>query len=308
MKKLTLYSPLVAVCLTALPLLAAEKIPGIGPTSSVTKVQGDFQFTEGPALTKDGSLYFTDIPANRIYKLATSGKLGVFLEPSGHANGLMQDAQGRLVACQMDGQVVAIDLETKQVTPIVETYNDKRFNAPNDLVIDKLGGIYFTDPLFRAPEPLPQRKMGVYYLPPGGKAKRLVEDLAAPNGIILSPDEDTLYVIPSRSQKMMAYPVTGPGILGEGHVFCELRQPAGEQNTGGDGLTVDMRGNLYITSGLGIQIFNAQGKYLGVIEFPEKPANVSFGGPQRKTLYVTARTSLYSVEMESQGHVFATGK
>lgn len=301
------WLPLVLVGLapwtTSAQEIKNQPIPGIGPKGEVRKVAGDFAFTEGPAADADGNLYFSDIPNNRILRLSASGDVSVFVEPSGHANGLMVHG-GRLLACQMDGQLASIDLKTKEVTAICKTYNGTRFNAPNDLVINRSGGIYFTDPRFLAPEPWPQGKEAVYYRAADGTVTRLLDDLPAPNGVILSPDEKTLYVIPSLQKEMMAYPVIGRGKLGEGRVFCTLEQPEGRDNTGGDGLTVDTQGNIYITSALGLQVFDPQGKQLGIIRFPEQPANVTFGGKDYKTLYVTARTSLYAVDMEVKGHVF----
>ncbi|MCA9124244.1 MAG: SMP-30/gluconolactonase/LRE family protein [Planctomycetaceae bacterium] len=284
-------------------LLAADPIPGIGPKDDVRKLHGDLQFTEGPTWDGQGNLYFSDIPANRIYKVDASGTLSVFIEPSNHTNGLMVN-HNRLLACEMDGRLVAIDLASKETNAIVSKYRNQRFNAPNDLVIDREGGIYFTDPHFRAPMPLPQEVVAVYYATEEGQVSRLIDDLKAPNGVILSPDEKTLYVIPSLQKQMMAYPVTSPGKLGPGKVFCELQQPEGKDDTGGDGLTIDTQGNLYITSGLGIQVYSPDGKWLGIISFPEQPANCSFGGSSNQTLFVTARTSLYAVEMEAKGHVF----
>jgi gluconolactonase len=228
----------------------------------------------------------------------------VFLEPSDHVNGMMFNAAGRLFACQMDGRLAAMDFETKKLTVLADGYQGKRFNAPNDLVLDRAGGVYFTDPRFRAPEPWPQGKEAVYYRAGDGKVTRLIDNLPAPNGVILSVDEKTLYVVPSMQQEMMAYPVKAAGELGEGKVFCSLTQPEGMTGTGGDGLTIDTKGNLYITSRLGIQVFDAAGKHLGIIKFPEQPANVTFGGPDNRTLFVTARTSLYSAAMQSTGHQF----
>ncbi|HSG71276.1 MAG TPA: SMP-30/gluconolactonase/LRE family protein, partial [Planctomycetaceae bacterium] len=152
--------------------------------------------------------------------------------------------------------------------------------------------------------PLPQKTTAFYYRSAEGKVTRLADDLKAPNGVILSPDEKTLYVIPSMQEEMWAYPVISPGELGPGKVFCKLKQAEGKSGGGGDGLTIDTKGNLYITSGLGLQVFSPEGKHLGTIEFPEQPANVTFGGPDSKTLFVTARKSLYSVEMEATGHAF----
>lgn len=268
---------------------------------SVQKIQGGFEFTEGPAQAPDGALYFSDIPANTIYVRRGNAQAEPFIKPSGHANGLIAEPGGRLVACQMDGQVVAYDLQTKEMKPLASTYEGKRFNAPNDLVIGTEGGVYFTDPLFRAPEPLPQGVQAFYYIGLDGQVTRLSGDLPAPNGIGLSPEGDRLYVIPSQSAEMLVYNVDGPGEVSDGRVFCKLRQKEEGGNSGGDGMAVDTQGNLYITSGLGVQVFSPEGEFITVIEFPEQPANVTFGGSDNRTLYVTARNGLYSVGVSTTG-------
>jgi gluconolactonase len=210
----------------------------------------------------------------------------------------------------MKGQVVALSPDGKKRRVLASEYNGKPFNAPNDLVIDRDGGIYFTDPEYGAPKPWPQTIRSVYYIATSGKVTRLIgEDLPNPNGITLSPDEKTLYVFPTGDPKMLAFSVTSPGVIADRRVFCTLKLPTGRRSTGGaDGVTIDTRGNVYITSDLGVQIFDPAGKYLGVIEFPEQPANCDFGGPDMKTLYATCRTSLYAVKMEAQGHRFAAGR
>jgi gluconolactonase len=296
----------LSVCCIAACGVAGEPISGIGPVSEVELVKGNFQFLEGPARTPDGSLYFTDIPAETIHVLSSSGTIEVFLKPSGRANGLMYGGKGKLLACQMEGRLVSIDLKSKEIEVLADKYEDKRFNACNDLVVDKQGGIYFTDPRFSAPTPWPQEKEAFYYRAPDGKVTRLGDDLAAPNGIILSPDERTLYVIPSMQRQMFAYAVEEPGKLGDRKVFCELKQPANSNNnnSGGDGLTVDSAGNVYITSALGVQVVDPAGKLLGIIECPEQPANVTFGGSSSKVLYITARKGLYRCQMEIAGHQF----
>ncbi|PHS07644.1 MAG: gluconolactonase [Blastopirellula sp.] len=294
----------IPACLCHASTSMAEGLSELGPISDIKKVEGEYQFTEGPTADSQGNLYFTDIPASRIYRLDTEGHVSTFVDSSGHANGLMLDKNGTLFACQMDGQLVTYNAAGKPIKELVKKHQGKRFNAPNDLVLDKAGGIYFTDPRFRAPKPWPQVKEAVYYLDAQGNVTRLVDDLQAPNGVILSPDEKTLYVIPSMQKQMMAYPVEQPGKLGKGKVLCELQQKDKNGNSGGDGLTIDTLGNLYITSGLGIQVVSPAGEHLGTIAFPQQPANVTFGGKQRTTLYVTARTGVYSVEMKAQGHVF----
>lgn len=303
----------LAIGLAFVPALPAadeaqQPIAGLGPTGPVVKLHGGFQFTEGPAADRAGNVYFSDIPAEKILKVDTAGKLSVFREKSNNTNGTMFNAAGELVGCEMQGQLTAMDAAGKVVRTVAGKYEGNRFNAPNDLVIDAAGGTYFTDPHFRAPTPLPQGVTAVYYAAADGKVTRMIDDLKAPNGVILSPDEQTLYVIPSMQAEMMAYPVLSPGKLGKGRVFCTLRQPAGASGKGGDGLTVDVQGNLYITSALGLQVYSPAGELLGIIKLPEQPANCTFGGADRKTLYVTARTSLYTVPMEIAGHAFAQGK
>jgi gluconolactonase len=287
---------------------AAKPIHGIGPAGPTVKLHTGFQYLDGIAADRQGNVYFSDIPGERIYKVDSDGKLSVFLDKSHHANGLKVNAKGEVFVCEMDGRVVAVSPTDRKLRVIAGQYQGKRFNAPNDLVIDKNGGVYFSDPSFLAPEPLPQGKTCVYCIALDGKVKRLIDNLTQPNGVILSLDEKTLYVIPTGPAEMMAYPIEEPGKLGPGRVFCTLRGRDGKPGTGGDGLTIDAKGNLYITSELGIQIFDTSGKFLGLLSFPEQPANATFGGVDRKTLYVTARTSLYTVRMEATGHVFAAGK
>lgn len=301
--KFTFASSLVLVCATF--SIADDRIPGIGPISPPVKAHSGFQFTEGPAVDASGIVYFTDIPNERIHRIGLDGKLSTFREKSFHANGLMINWAGEIVACEMDGQVAAYSIDGKNRRVLADKFNGKRFNAPNDLVIDSAGGIYFTDPDYSSPTPVPQGLRTIYYVASDGKVSRLVnKDLPNPNGIILSPDEKTLYVIPSLSTKMLSFPVESPGKIGEGKVFCELTQGATKKVTGGDGLTVDQKGNLYITSASGLQVYDATGKQLGVIAIPEEPANVTFGGKDFKTLYVTAKTSVYTIPMEVAGHRF----
>jgi gluconolactonase len=282
-----------------------KPIPGVGPTGKIVKLHTGFKFTEGPAADREGNVYFSDIPNERIHKVDLKGALSVFREKSEKSNGLMVNAKGEIVACQMNGQVVAYSPDGKDVRVLADKFDGKRFNAPNDLVLDKAGGIYFTDPSFAAPDPLPQGKTCVYYIAADGKVSRLIDDLKQPNGILLSPDEKTLYVIPTGPAEMMAYPVETPGKIGAGKVFCKLQGADGKPGTGGDGGAIDVKGNVYITSNTGVQVFDPAGKYLGVIAFPEQPANVKFGGADMKTLFVTARTSLYTVPMDVAGHRYA---
>ena len=156
----------LSLALLSIPLLPAQeekttRIEGIGPAGPIVKLHSGFKFTEGPAADREGNVYFSDIPNERIHKVDAEGKLSVFREKSNRANGLMLNAKGEIVACEMSGQVVAHCVDGKSRRVLADTYEGKRFNAPNDLVIDKQGGVYFTDPTFGAPMPLPQGKAAV---------------------------------------------------------------------------------------------------------------------------------------------------
>ncbi|MGB7347026.1 MAG: SMP-30/gluconolactonase/LRE family protein [Pirellulaceae bacterium] len=274
----------------------------IEPIGKVIEIAADFAFTEGPAWDPaDGSLYFSDIPNATIHKLNAAGKLSKFTTDSKHNNGLLITADGRLLGCQMDGQIVEYDKATATTTVLADKFDGTRFNAPNDLVIDHDGGIYFTDPLFRAPMPLPQEIQAVYYVSKSGEVTRVTDSIAAPNGIGLSPDGKHLYVCPSQQSEMLIYDVVAAGKLDHGRTFCTVTQPEGKTDTGADGIVLDEKGNVYITTNLGVEIFSPAGKSIGLVKFPQQPANVTLGGPDGKTMYVTARTGLYKVDMPIAG-------
>ncbi len=291
-------STLVALSLFLVAAAQENKpIPGIGPAGEIARLHTGFQFTEGPAVDPQGNVYFTDVRGNRIHKVDTEGKLSTFLEESQGCNGLMFDGKGRLIACQgLEKRIIAIDVPTKRISVVADKFEGAPFDRPNDLVVDREGGVYFTDPGVRS----------VYYAAADGKAARLISDLPRPNGVILSPDEKTLIVLPSGTPDVMAYPVMSPGKIGTGRVLVKLEQAATGQPRGGDGLTVDTKGNLYLTqpSLQALQVVAPEGKTLGLIRFPERPSNCTFGGKDMKTLYVTAQTSIYAVRMEATGHRF----
>lgn len=284
----------------------AAAVDEIRPLGPVELIQDGFQFTEGPAWHADtATLFFSDIPANTIFALTADGQIKPFTERSGHTNGIISVTSGpyagQLLACQMDGQVVAYDVKSAESRVLAAEFEQVRFNAPNDLVLDSHGGIYFTDPLYRAPDPLPQSVQTVYYLAADGMVSRVTEPIKAPNGVALSPAGDRLYVIPSQQAEMLVYEIQTPGKLGPPQVLCSLRQPEGKRDSGGDGMAVDVQGNLYITADLGVLIYSPAGEYRGLVQTPQVPANVTFGGEDRKTLYITARTGLYRVAMPIAG-------
>jgi gluconolactonase len=286
---------------------APRPIPGIGPTSAPVETQGTFKFTEGPAADKNGVIYFSDVPANKVYKIEPDGRATVVREDSNHTNGQMFNAAGDIVSCER-GQVAAYSLATGESRVLANSYVGKPLNGPNDLVVDAAGGVYFTDPSFSLAGESNQGVAGVYYIANDGKLTRVIDDVVGPNGVILSPDEKTLYVIPFLRAEVMAYPILSAGKLGQGRVFCTVEQAPGKKNGGGDGCAVDSRGNLYIAAATGVQVFDPQGKLLGTIKVPKGPSNCEFGGKDLKTLYVTARTSVYALPMEVAGHRFPGGR
>ncbi|MCA9137701.1 MAG: SMP-30/gluconolactonase/LRE family protein [Planctomycetales bacterium] len=303
---MTLFLIGTLICISAIEppatLAQSDAKHSIVPTGEIQLVQDGFAFTEGPAWEpKSKSLFFTDIPNTTIHQLHPDGTITAFTVESKHTNGLLIPADGRMLGCQMDGQVVEYDPRTADATVLASTYEGKRFNAPNDLTIDNEGGIYFTDPLFSAPTPLPQTVQAVYYIAPNGDVTRVTEGIAAPNGIGLSPDRKRLYVCPSRQSAMLVYDVTAPGKLSPAKTFCTVQQPDGKTDTGADGIALDIKGNVYITTHIGVQIFSPEGNQIGVVTFPQQPANVCFGGEEWKTMFVTARTGLYRVEMPIPG-------
>ena len=263
------------------------------------EVAAGFAFTEGPAADAAGDVFFTDIPNQRIHVWrAATGKVEPWLENTDKANGLWVTSDGTLLACQMGAgrRLVAIDPTTKAIAPVVERIDGKRFNAPNDLVVDAAGGIWFTDPAYgRGPDELEIGQEAVYWVSPDRTAvTRVADGLRRPNGIAFSPDGKTLYVADRDADVTYAYPVEGPGRLGPRRRFAD---------TGSDGFAVDEQGNLYVTPKADhVRVFDPAGRRLGEIPLPAAPSNVTFGGPDRRTLFITARDKVYTLPMKVKGH------
>ena len=267
-------------------------------TAQVETVASGFVYTEGPTADRQGNLYFTDYRdgPGRIYRLDVQGRLCLLVENSNRSNGLKVSPTGEIVACQVNGQVAAFSPDGKSSRVLTASFCGRRYNAPNDLVIDALGGVYFTDPIFDAPRPFPpQCVRAVYYISPTGEVSRLISHLWNPNGIALSPDGGTLYVVPSGDRYVRAYPVLSPGQLGPGRKFCRLSPGKIPFFPGGDGITVDAAGNLYVATIRGVQMFDCEGQLLDIIRVPVRPSNVAFAGADRRTLYITGKCSLYSI-------------
>ncbi len=268
----------------------------IAPGAKVEKIAGDFGFIEGPVWRKEGYLLFTDIPRNRIMKWHPKDGVSVFREPSEQANGLAIDAKGSLLACEHKARRVSRTEADGKVTTLVDKFEGKRLNSPNDLAFGRDGSIYFTDPPYGLPQQKEGKEMdfnGVYRLTPKGELTALVKDFERPNGIAFAPDRKTLYVADSAKRHVRAFDVKADGSLANGRIFAEVPGP--------DGMKVDVKGNLYATGQGGVWVFDKQGKKLGVIATPEIPANCGFGDADFKTLYITARTGLYRIRLQIAG-------
>jgi gluconolactonase len=269
----------------------------IAPGAKVQKLSGGFKFTEGPAVDAQGNVFFTDQPNNRIHKWSADGRLSVFHESPGRANGLYFDKKGNLLACaDLNNELWSIDMQGN-ATVLVRDYKGKKLNGPNDLWEDPKGGIYFTDPFYKRPYwnrgPMEQDGKHVYYLKPNRKKLiRVTNDLVTPNGIIGTPDGKLLYVADLGDKKTYVYNTNADGTLSNKKLFCSM---------GSDGMTIDNEGNIYLT-GRGVTVFNSAGEKIEHIPIDTGwTANVCFGGTDRHTLFITAQTSFYSLRMRVKG-------
>jgi gluconolactonase len=269
----------------------------IKPGAQLEKLAGDFLFTEGPASDAKGNVYFTDQPNDRIMIWTTEGKLLTFMQPSGRSNGMFFDSKGFLWSCADEkNEIWKIDME-KKVSVIIGQFGGKALNGPNDLWVNSKGGVYLTDPFYQRKwwnhTAMPQKDQSVYYLKPDLKTLIKVDStLTKPNGIIGTPDEKRLYVSDIGAKKTWLYTINRDGSLGNKKLFCEM---------GSDGMTIDEKGNIYIT-GNGVTVFDKTGKQILNIQVPEKwTANVCFGDPDRKSLFITATTGLYRMRMQVKG-------
>ena len=286
------YGLIMLLSITAVGF-CTERPSVLAPGASVEKLAGGFAFTEGPAADAEGNVFFSDIPNNRIHKWSLDGKLSTFRENSGGANGLFFDKSGNLLACEGGGRRLVSISPQGAVTVLADSYQGKKFNSLNDLWIDPKGGVYFTDPRYgRRGDDMEQGGEHVYYLlPDHKKVARVIDDMVRPNGIIGTPDGKKLYVTDHGDGKTFSYTIDADGMLSN----KRLHAPEGS-----DGMTMDNEGNIYLTTSA-VAVYNEHGEKIETIEVPERPANVAFGGKDGKTLFITARTSLYSVRTRVKG-------
>lgn len=265
--------------------------------ASLRMLSLDFEFTEGPTADPHGNVYFTDQPNDRIMKWSTDGKLTTFLQPSGRSNGLFFTTDGRILACADESNELWSIAPDGSHNVLVRGFQDGKLNGPNDVWARPDGGIYFTDPYYKrnywTRGPSEQPGMFVYFCRSDGTGLKHVEDgLVQPNGIIGTPDGETLYVADIRDNKTYAYKISKDGGLSDRQLFCHM---------GSDGMTIDDRGNVYLT-GRGVTVFSPSGEQLLTIDVPQRwTANVCFGGQDNKTLFITASKGLFALDMNVSG-------
>ena len=275
-------------------MVKTNPLDGIG---AVEPIANNFMFTEGPQwIPAKSTLLFSDIPANRIYELTPPAAITTFIDPSGNSNGLALDKNGQLYACEHSNRRVSRIDANGMATTVVDNYQGKKLNSPNDLIIRNDGNIYFTDPPYGLADPNLSELgySGVFRITPMGVLELIANDMQRPNGIALSPDQKTLYIVDTATGELRTYPLDAEGKAG---AMFKL----GTTSPNPDGMTVDDQGNLFISTNVGVEVYDSLGKLWGTIAVPKQPANCAFGGADRKTLYITARTALYSVTLQNPG-------
>jgi gluconolactonase len=275
-----------------------DRLPGIAGDGEATKVQGGFQFLEGPVWDPgEQSLIFSDIPASRLYRLAKDGAISVYREQTNMANGNAWDLQGRLVTCEHLSSRVVREAADGTLEVLASSYGGRELNCPNDVISTRDGRILFTDPTygrigaFGGPREIPQDAPAVYCLDPGtGELTRICAGFEQPNGLCLTEDERYLFVNDTTRRHIKRF-AFGAGPLGDGEVWATV---TGEGEGAPDGMKIDSAGHLWCTAPGGVQAFDTDGTCLGTVLVPEKVANFTWGGADLKTLYLTAGTSLFS--------------
>jgi gluconolactonase len=300
---------LVVLCAALAGAQQQPAIPGVvAAGTQVELVQESFSWAEGPVGTPDGGLYFNDVRSSRLYRLDPADKLTTVREDSGGANGLAFDHAGDLYAAEgaefalrgIPGKRISRQNQTGHAVTVADKFNGQPFGAPNDLILDAKGGIYFTDPGTH-PFDDPNHRGDVYYLPPGAREPTKIDDqVKLPNGVTLTMDGKTLLVIDTIGANILRYDVQADGRVKNRRVFATLPQPT-EGRGSADSMCIDSEDRIYAAGGAGIQVFDRSGEFLGTIKIPRNPANCAFSGPDKRTLYVTAREGLYRVRTLARG-------
>ncbi len=267
--------------------------------AKLTRVAGDFGFTEGPVWDPAGFLYVSDEEQNHIYRVYLDGRKESVIA-LGDPDGNTFDQQQRLLDCaSILRAVIRIAPDGREYTTLADRFEGHRFNSPNDVVIGPDGAIYFTDPTLDLPKGEKQEIpfQGVYRLDGKGNVQVLVKDMSQPNGLAFAPDGKTLYVDDSEQKNIRAFDFAANGTLSKERIFGEENAPGGVP----DGMRVDQAGNLYVVGPNGIWVWDASGNHLGSIIVPEQPANLAWGDKDYDTLYITAGTSVYRIPAKARG-------
>jgi len=284
----------------------ATAIPGVvAAGTKIELVAGDLGRTEGPVAMPDGSMLVSS--ANSILKVDAADNVTTFVEVSHRTNAMGWDQRGRLISVQRErgNEQVGVLYPPNEVTTLADNYNGQPFDGLNDMALDKRGGIYFTD------------TQGIYYLPPSGSVTKIIDEVPRPNGVVLSPDERTLYVHNKDGVYMLAYDVAPDGSISNRRNFARYasvrvpghEDPSWDEDNGADGMAVDSDGRVYAATNVGVEVFSPNGDLLGVMPVQwgaennriRKPQNVAFGGADRKTLYIVGAGTVYKVRTLSQG-------
>jgi gluconolactonase len=277
----------------------AMKLKSLIEAGEPERLATGFQFTEGPVWMADGYLLFSDIPANIMYKWTPENGAEVWREPSGNSNGLTRNSDDLLLACEHGNRRVSRTNPDGTVETIAGAYQGKRLNSPNDLVVKSDGVVYFTDPPYGIqPEEKEQPHNGVYRILTDGSLELMADDFERPNGLAFSPDESILYIDDSYYRHLRAFDVREDGTLENSRIICDMDHP---QPGSPDGLKVDEEGHIYVTGATGVWVFESDGELLGVVAPPERPANCAWGDEDKKSLYLTAQTSLYRIRTTVAG-------
>ena len=274
-----------------------EELQGIvAENAKIEKVGSGYSFTEGPAANAAGIVFFTDQPNDRIYRWDENKGISLWLEGTERSNGMYFDQNDRLVACADEHNRIILFESREKRRVLFEDFEGSHLNGPNDLWIAPDGGIYFTDPYYhrnywQEGHTELQDVRGVYFLSPEKEIIRVADDYVQPNGLVGTPDGKILYVADINDRKIWKYDIEADGTLTHKTFFAP---------EGSDGMTIDERGNIYLTMGK-VWIYSHEGELIHEIELPESPSNICFGGKEKKTLFITARTSVYTLAMNVKG-------
>jgi gluconolactonase len=274
----------------------------VDPQAKLETVATGFGFTEGPMWDAAGFLYVSDETINKIFRVYPNGKKEEVIA-LGDPDGNTFDRQHRLIDCASVLRAIIAVTPDGKYKILADRYDGKKFNSPNDVIVGPDGALYFTDPTLDlvAGEKQEIPFQGVYRLDDKGNVRLLTKDLTQPNGLAFSPDGQHFYIDDSEKRNIRVYEVASDGTLSHGRIFGE--EPGAKNDGVPDGIKVDKSGNLFVTGPRGIWVWDANGNHLGTMAMPEQPANLTWGDKEYRTLYITATTSVYRLELKTQGYV-----